>query len=289
MRISTFVLSIILAVRMAFLPAEAQAFAINFSPDIIGNGGLVTVKMPLEKLGGINIPGGRFKIKGSWAEVSTVEEFQFDHYTVLSGPVINTQQTLQRNKFEITGLAYFCKGDWLSYLSPLVFQEAISTNTDELIGQIVSVDNDLVFFRNISGQIKKIPLSTIRDIDSPRSFRFRLTGNVPDGVQKGEAYEAEADNASLTQAGHQFRLTALSRALQKQGDGDISNGKLIAIGTFINTVQIGQMAPFLVLGLLFDHIKANALQAEYRVQASPVGISPLIGIPSNLVPPPKLP
>jgi hypothetical protein len=262
LRISTFILSVLLAVQIGFLPTESQAFPINFSPDIVGDGGLLTAKMPLEKLGSINITGGRFKIKGNWAEVSTVEEFQFDHYTVLSGPVINTQQTLQRDKFEITGLTYFYKGDWLAYLSPLVFQEIISTNSDELIGNVVSIDNDIVLFRSASGQYQRIPLSVIKDIDSPRSFRFRLAGNLPDGVQKGVAYEAEANHVNLVQANHQFRLTALSSALKKQGDGDLSNGKLIAIGTLINTVEIGQMTPFLVLGLLYDHIRANGLKTE---------------------------
>lgn len=262
MRVSTFVLSVLLAAQIAFLPEQSQAFSINFSPDIIGNSGLLSAKMPLEKLGSINIPGGRFKVKGNWAEVTTVEEFQFDHYTVLSGPVINTQQTLERNKFEITGLTYFYKGDWLAYLSPLVFQETISTNTDEFIGKVVSIDNDIVLFRSASGQYQKIPLSVIKDIDSPRSFRFKLAGNLPDGLQKGEAYEAEANKVNLMQADHQFRLTALSRNLQKQGDGDLSNGKLIAIGTLINTVEIGQMTPFLVLGLLYNQIRAKGLKAE---------------------------
>jgi hypothetical protein len=253
---------LLLAVQAAFLPNESKAFPINFSPDTIGNGGFLTAKMPLEKLGSIDIPRGRFKINGNWAEVSTAEEFQFDHYTVLSGPVIDIQQTMQKNKFEITGLTYFYKGDWLAYLSPLVFQEVISTNNDELIGKVVSIDNDVVLFCRVSGQYQKIPLSAIKDIDSPRSFRFRLTGNLPSGIQKGETYAAEVHNVSLMPASHQFHLTALSNALRKEGDGDLSSGKLIAIGTFINTVEIGQMAPFLVLGLAFNHIKANALKTE---------------------------
>lgn len=269
MRISTFILSVLLAAQIAFLPTESHAFPINFSPDIIGNGGLLSVKMPLQKLGSVNIPQGRFKIKGNWAEVSTAEEFQFDHYTVLSGPVINTQQTVERNKFEITGLAYFCKGDWLSYLSPLILQETISTNTDEFTGQVDSIDNDIVVFRLISGQYQKIPLSVIKNIDSPRSFRFRLTGNLPDGIQKGEAYEAEANKVNLVQVDRQFRLTALNGVVQKQGDGDLSTGKLITIGTVINTIEIGQMTPFLVLGLLYRHLRTNGLRAEAPFLASP--------------------
>ncbi len=262
MRILTFVLSIILA-QFVFLPTESQAFPITFSPNIIGNSGSLTAKMPLEKLGSINIPQGRFKIKGNWAEVSTVDEFQFDHYTVLSGPVINIQQTLDRNKFEIAGIVYFCKGDWLSYLSTLVFQETISTDTNEFIGQIVSVDNDLVLIRNTSGQYQKIPISIIKDIDSPHSFRFRLAGSLSDGVRAGETYEAEANNVSLIQTNRQFSLTALGRTLQKKhGDGDLSKSKLIAIGTLINTIEIGQMTPFLVLGLLYNHLHTNGLRTE---------------------------
>jgi hypothetical protein len=268
MRISTFVLSILFVAQIIFLPIESYAFPINFSPDTFGNGGLLSVKMPLEKLGSITLLQGRFKIKRNWAEVSTAQEFEFDHYTVLSGPVINTQQIWEGNKFEITGLAYFCNGDWLSYLSPLLLQETISTNTDELIGQVDSIDNDIVLFRLASGRYKKIPLSTIKNIDSPRSFRFRLTGNLPDGIQKGEAYEAEANKVSLVQVDHQFHLTALNNALQKQGDGDLSNAKLITIGTIINTIEIGQMTPFLVLGLLYRHLRTNGLRAEAPFQAA---------------------
>ncbi len=260
MRILTLVLSILIA-QIAFLPA--QAFPINFSPNLTGNSGQLTARMPLEKLGSINIPHGRFKIKGNWAEVSTVEEFQFDHHAVLSGPVINTQQTLDRNKFEITGLAYFCKGDWLAYLSTVVFQETISTDTDEFTGHIVSVEDDSVVFRNTSGLYQKIPISSIRDIDSPHSFRFSLAGDLPDGIRGKEAYEAEANNVNLVQANRQFRLTALSRAVKNQeGDGDLSKGKLIAIGTLINTIEIGQMTPFLVLGLLYPHLRTNGLKTE---------------------------
>ncbi len=268
MRILTFVLSILIA-QIVFLPAESQAFPINFSPNLVGNGGRLTARMPLEKLGSINIPQGRFKIKENWAEVSTVEEFQFDHYTVLSGPVINTQQTLDRNKFEITGIVYFCKGDWLSYLSTLVFQETISTDTNEFIGQIVSVNDDQILFHNASGQSQKIPISTIKDIDSPHSFRFKLAGNLPDGVQGGTPYEAEANNVNLVQTNRQFSLVALGRTLQrKQGDGDISKGKLIAIGTLIDTIEIGQMTPFLVLGLLYRHLHTNGLRAEAPFMSS---------------------
>lgn len=286
MKILIIVLSIVLA-QIAFLPIKSQAFPINFSPNIIGSGGTLTAKMPLEKLGSIDIPRGRFKIKGNWAEVSTVEEFQFDHHVVLSGPVINTQQTLDRKKFEITGLAYFCKGDWLSYISTLILQETISTNTEEFTGQIISVDEDVILFRSTSGQYQKILLSSIKDIDSPKCFRFSLSGKLQDGVLGVGEYEAEANHVNLVQAHRQFRLVALRRVLQQNGDGDLSQGKLIAIGTLINTIQIGQMAPFLILGLSFDHIKANALKAEYRSQTSPIGISPLISIPSNLIPPPK--
>jgi hypothetical protein len=262
MRISKFIVSGLLAAQVTFLPMASEAFPINFSPDIFGNGGLLTAKMPLEKLGSIEIPRGRFKVKGNWAEVSTVEEFEFDHHTVLSGPVINTQQKLERNKFEISGLACFCKGDWLAYLSPLMPEETIRTTTGELSGQIVSTENDLVTFRTNTGQYQKIPLSAIKDVDSPRCFRFEIAGTLPDGIQEGEDYEAEVNKLNLVQVNRQFRLTALNRALQKQGDGDLSKSKLIAIGTLINTVEIGQTAPLLVLGLLFNHIKANALKTE---------------------------
>jgi len=287
MKISTFFISSLLAAQIAILPIESKAVPIYFSPNIVGGGGTVTAKMRLEKLGSVSVPHGRFKIKGNWAEVSTVEEFQFDHDIVLSGPVINTQHRLQDNKIEITGLAYFCQGPWLSYLTPAIFRETISTTSGGLIGQIVSVDNDAVQIRLNSGQYQKIALSSITDIDSPRSFRFRLAGVLPGETLPGQPYEVESNDLSITQADRQFRLTALSRDLGRQGDGDLSKGKLITIGTVISSLEIGQMAPFLVLGLCFNHIKANALRAEFATQTSPVGISPLINIPSNLIPPPK--
>lgn len=287
MKISTFFLSILLALQIAIAPIRSEAVPIYFSPDIVGSGGTLNAKMPLEKLGTVAVPRGRFKIKGNWAEVSTVEEFQFDHDLVLSGPVINTQHHLEDNKLEITGLAYFCRGPWLSYLTPPFFQETISTNTDEFVGQIISVNNDTVQIFLNSGQYRKIALSSVKNIDSPRSFRFRLAGVLPGPTLSGQAYEAESNEISITPTDRKFRLTALSRDLGRQGDGDLSKNKLIAIGTAISSIEVLQMAPFLVLGLCFSQLKRNGLSAEYATQTSPVGISPLYSIPSNLIPPPR--
>jgi hypothetical protein len=261
-KISTFFLSVLITTQIAILPIKSEAVPIYFSPDMIGGGGTLNAKMPLEKLGTVNIPRGRFKIKGKWAEVSTVEEFQFDHDVVLSGPVINTQHHLENNKLEITGLAYFCRGPWLSYLSPAFYQETVSTNTGEFVGQIISVENDTVQIILNSGRYQNIPLYSVTDIDSPRSFRFRLAGILPGATLPGEPYEAESNNLSITPADRRFRLTALSRDLGREGDGDLSKSKLIAIGTAISSIEVLQMAPLIVLGLCFNHIKANALKTE---------------------------
>ncbi len=286
MKVSRPHMSLLLAAFLAVLSVAAEAFPVAFSPDVNGTTGKVTAKIPLEKLGSVTIPRGRLKIRGGWAEVSTVQEFQFDHNVVLSGPVLNSQQKVSNGNLEISGLAYFSDGDWLPYLSTAAFEETVKTRGEELTGRILSMDRQEAVILLASGQKKEIPVAQIRDIHSPRAFRFVITGAAPEGVPPGQPYETEASRLSMLQTARQFRVTALRTDLRRRGDGDLTTGQLVAIGSLMSAIEIGQMVPFLVVPLQYNRLHQNAFQREFDIQTNPFAIVSPFGIPSNQIPPP---
>jgi hypothetical protein len=287
MKVPKRIAAIILALLLASISTKAMAVPVRFNPDLSGEAGQVSVKMPLEKIGSVSVPRGRLRIKGNLAEVSTVEEFQFDHQVVLSGPVLNTRQHVEKGKLEITGTAYFSEGDWLTYLSPPVFDETLSTTSGDIHGKILSIDSETAVVRTESGQQEKIPVASINEIHSPRAFSFAISAVPPLAVPSGQPYETDATRVALTQTAHQFRAFALRSELRKNGDGDLTRGQLIAVGTAISAIEIGQMVPFIVVPLLYNHLSQEQQRREFAVLTSPININSSIGVPNYLVPPPR--
>jgi hypothetical protein len=279
-------LNIALALTLVLSGGFAQAATIDFTPDITGKSGTVRGKIPLEKLAGVDIPRGRVAFKGGLLEVTTVPEWQFDRSVVLSGPVLKTEARIEHGEAYIHGLAYLCDGDWVSYISPAIVRETLVTEKSELVGQVERIENGAIEFVELNGQRSQIPVAAVKAIYSPKAFSFDLQAPAP-GAVSGQAFQTEVNRIAIRPNSRVFRAAALRTELRKQSDGDLTTGQLVAIGTAISALQIGQMVPMLVYPLTSNHLWRQANSVQYQSLANPFGFQPLVGVPVTSVPPPR--
>lgn len=277
--------SLSLAILFLASMLAASAGTINFSPDLSGKTGTVRGKIQLEKFGSAPIPRGRVSFTGDAIEVTTIPEWQFDRMTVLYGPVLRAEATIANGRAEIEGIAYFLEGDWLHYLAPSEPRETLLTASGELVGRVVTIANNQVEFLETTGQRQFVPMSSIKQLYSPKACQFRIASPAP-GAVPGQPFQTEAYTIALRPTARMFHLAALKSDLRKQGDGDLTTGQLVAIGATINAVQVAQMLPCLIYSLGYNQQQRLSRRRQFENFATPVAPEPLVGVPVNLLPPP---
>lgn len=250
------------------------AGTINYVADPTGGPASVTGKIELTKIGSISLNRGRAIFSGNTVEVTVIPEWMFDRESVFSGYLLHTSTTQKGNELLVNGLAYFDSGDWLSYIDDPKREDVIMTGTGEVRGKIVSVTPFALEMdtsvgtpsatpsgssgtppgKTSSNTIQTIRLADITDVDSPRVYHFLLpallsaapghrTTNLQSLQQSPQQFEGQSLRLSLSPTTRVFRLAALKKDVASQGDGDISTGKLVLIGTLLATVNMAQSLP----------------------------------------------
>lgn len=286
MRTPVKILYALLVLALVLNGGAARAATVEFTPDITGKSGTVRGKIPLEKLAGVDIPRGRVAFKGDQMEVTTVPEWQFDRTVVLSGPVLRAEARVERGDAYIHGFAYLGDGDWLSLISPAIVRETLVTDQSELVGQVSKIENGSVEFVELNGQRSQIPVAAVKAIYSPKAFYFDMQAPTP-GAVAGQAFQTEVNRIAIRPNSRLFRTAAIKTELRKQSDGDLTTGQLVAIGTAISALQIGQMVPMLVYPMTSNHLWRQANSVQYQSLANPFGFQPIVGVPVTSVPPPQ--
>lgn len=272
---------VLLALFTQCIPCFAAT--VDYSPDLSGKSGTLRGKIELNKLAGVEIPRGRVFFKGDRMEVSTVPEWQFDRVVVLSGPVLSAQAKVENGQATIRGLAYFQEGDWLGFISPAVPRETIVTDDGEISGRITGIAHNTIDFVQMDGKQTSIPVSSVRDLRSPRAYTFHMQAAAP-GAVDGQAFHTEMYHIAMQPKSHVFQATALKSELRKHGDGDLSTGQLLAIGAVINAIQVAQMTPLLVFPMTSPHLSRQANRLIFETNNNPIAVQPVVSVPVQLVP-----
>lgn len=232
---------------------SASAAQLLFSPDGGADGsGAIDTALPISKISSVPVPRGSLVIHGDIATVKTVPEWQFDPRTVLSGKVLDTRSSTQSGTNVISGIMFFDNGEWISYFDDKTALETVATSDNHtFVGRISAITDGRIDVTQVNGVVVGVPLNTVHQVRSPRAFAFSipLTGLAP-GVSFSQPLELEANRVAISQLGRNFRLAQLRSVVQHENlDGDVSTGKLVALGTFVSLANLAQLAPLLAIPL----------------------------------------
>jgi hypothetical protein len=255
-----------LAAIMLFAGAvlPAQATTVYFSPDGgTGGSGAVETALPMEKLGSVPLPRGRFRIRGDVADVSVIPEWQFDRHLALTGKVLDTRMQTLGARTILSGVVIFTGGEWIGYYDNPRAIETVITGSTAINGRITEVSESQVSLTTPGGQMLSVPMSTISAIRSPRVFDFSIGASSLQPGNDGEPAQAEVRTVSLAATGTPFHLSALRAEVRREtADGDWSTGKLIAVGTFLSLIEIGQLTPYLVVPIYSSKTQHQMFQRQ---------------------------
>jgi hypothetical protein len=224
------------------LPAGAAT--LFFNPDASSpSTGAVDVVLPIDKLSSVPVPRGRININGNIAELSMIPEWQFDRNIVLYGHVLDTRVDSSGKQPIVRGVVMFHDGEWIDYFDDRKPDETIVTATGSVHGRIADVQNSNITIE-VNGTPQAIPLANVVEIRSPRVFTFAIPTTPLQQRIDGQPFYSDARSISMNATSRPFRIAALRSTVSKQmDDGDLSTGKLVAIGTVLSLIELGQMVP----------------------------------------------
>jgi len=252
-------MSLMLVFAIMCAPLSAVAAQLSFTPTT-GNFGTVSLKMPIQKIGSVEIPRGRIAIKGNTIEVTMIPEWMFDRQVALSGPVLRAVSSVTDSRSVVVGIAYFQEGPWLKYIDDPNRPDTVVTSNGTLTGKIVSADNDAITFEH-DGKQESIPIANLHDVRSPRAYTFTIPASLAATVPAGSAYQAEATGFVLRPTSNSYKLAALKNDLAKES-GDWSTSKIVLLGAAFTGMQLAQLTIPLVYALDQRYLKQNAAAVQ---------------------------
>lgn len=256
-----FALAILLLIT---LDANKLVMAANLKfvpqPDI--NGGAIYGKVPLQKLGKLQLPRGRANFKSHMVEISAVAEYQFERQIVLTGPIIKCSSSSVGNSTVVSGCAYFDDGEWLRYIDSKQ-SDKITTAQAVYEGSITALKNG--FVEITAGQlVTNVPSSEILNISSPRAYNFSMVVAPNLVAPSGQAFSGDTASVLVKPTADAISLNVVKYDPLMASDGDISTKKLVILGSVLGAVQIAQFLPMVyVFGAQRNH-NVNQYHARFQ-------------------------
>ncbi len=193
---SFFKLHLVILLIINFTSANlAMAEVVNFIPANTTNPASVTADLPINQIGRLKLNNGMAHLDSTKISIGAVPDWLFDEHKVLSGFVLSSSMVMSGNEAFIQGLAYFNKGEWLSYLGSSANLDVITlTNLNTLEGRIVAYNPPKLDIQLANGQIQSFDASTIKTIASNKCYRFSIATKIPkidpsDNSLTGQAYK----------------------------------------------------------------------------------------------------
>lgn len=258
-------IAVFFALLLAVNPVAAAT--VSFIPDGGSNSGAIDSFIPVDKIGTMPLPRGRVVFRGNVIEVTMIPEWQFDRQVVLRGPVLDTNITADGGQAVFRGTVFFNEGTWLPYFDSAKVVEDVRTKDSEFHGRITAISADTVTLAAKDGTLHQIPLRDIIDIESPRAYTFKLPVVSPTTINPAQPFQASSVSLSFNSSDRPIRAAALKSQLAK-GDGDWSTKKLVAIGTILSLVELGQLAPLLAVPLGSNGLRRTAFIKQLQVDAA---------------------
>jgi len=259
------IIAALAAVLFSINPALAAT--VTFIPDGGANTGSIDTFIPVDKIGTMPLPRGRVVFRGNVIEVTMIPEWQFDRQVVLRGPVLDTTISADGGQAVLRGTVFFNEGTWLPYFDSSRVVEDVATKDGELHGRITAINATTVTLAAKDGAMHQIPLRDITDIESPRAYTFKLPVVSPTVINPAQAFQASSTSLSFNSSDRPIRAAALKSQLAK-GDGDWSTKRLVAIGTILSLVELGQLAPVLAVPLGSNGLRRTAFIKQLQVDAA---------------------
>lgn len=232
------------------LPVAANAATMYFAPDAVNTtAGSIDVVLPIDTMGTLPVPRGRIQINGNTATLTMIQEWQFDRQNVLQGYVLDTRLDNSGKQPYMRGVIMWTDGSWIDYFDDRKPDEEVITGKAITVGHVSEVTATDVAVETGSGT-KRVPLSAITEIRSPRVYTFAIPTTSlqqPSGTQQ---FYSDARSIKMTATAKPFRLAVLRSNVQRAMDtGDWSTKKCVAVGTLMSLVELSQLAPVLAVPL----------------------------------------
>jgi hypothetical protein len=244
-------------------PAAVLASNLQFVPQPATNGGAIYGRIPLTKLGKLELPRGRATFKSHTVEISAVAEYQFERQVVLSGPVLKCSCINNGKQAVVSGIAYFQDGDWLRYIDNSE-PDKITTYSTTYEGQITALKKG--FVEITTGQlVTNVPTDQIIGVKSPRAFTFTMAVSPYLSVPQGEPLSGETPSVAMMPSGNVLSLSVVKHDPLMAGDGDMSNKKLVVLGTALAAIQLTQLIP---MAIVFGPLRNQQVQQYHSRMAN---------------------
>jgi len=259
-------ITVAIAMVSSTFDMKADAAAVSFTPQPQLNGGTILGRVPLAKLGNLNLPRGRAYFKSNLVEITAIPEWQFDREQVLSGPILKCWSTIDGKNASINGIAYFQDGEWLKYIDENTPDKVITKN-DAFTGQITAMKNGFLEITPDYGTAKQVAIADVEQIISPRAYLFSLPVAAFLSVPQGAPISGETTTVTLKPTTTMITLAAVKRDPLMRGDGDVSTTKLTALWAGISAIELLQTA--LPMGILYGPVNKEMVR-QYHARMNTV-------------------
>lgn len=202
-----FLASALASVISCSAPCEVLSSELSFIPSGDSNTGAVKGEVPLPLLGGLPLKNGSAVINDKVVALKCApDELSDAPRTVLAGSILRTESTVNGNSSSITGLVVFLMGEWMSQIDDQTQLDVIFRKEGQVRGRIIGREADNIILQTAEGSQRKVPLSTVLYIRSPRVFVFTVQARNKGKVENDSPYVAEAVTST-------FRPTATPRSV----------------------------------------------------------------------------
>jgi hypothetical protein len=213
----------------------------------------IQAKIQTEVLGPIKIPQGSVKFSGSNVTVGAVPDWLFDRHVVLTGKLIDHKISTVEGKSSVQGVIYFLGGDWLSSFPDSKRPDNLElADGTVLVGKVRAVTNDNIDFQVQTGQTRRVKVSEIKNVLSPRAIVFNIpttdvkvdptTGDIDGNASDGTFNPTFTSNRRKLFAKHDANVVE-PKSVLAGAEGGVTKGQLT---TMIMLDVVNTLAPAIV-------------------------------------------
>lgn len=197
---------------------------VSFTPIGDANAGTLKGEAPLPLLGGLPLRHGTVVINDKVVSIKCApEEFSETPRTVLAGSVLRAESTSSGPNSSMTGLAVFLMGEWMQHLDDSNVPDVLFRNEGQVRGRIIGRDGDNVIVQTAEGTERKVPLSTVLYIRSPRVFVFTIQAKNKGAVEKDTPFSAVSVSSTFRPTSTPRSVSLSSVVPKKPGEeGDLA-------------------------------------------------------------------
>ncbi|MBY0547140.1 MAG: hypothetical protein K2W95_07590 [Candidatus Obscuribacterales bacterium] len=207
-------------------PPWSSAGEVSFVPSGDSNAGTLRGDAPLPLLGGLPLRNGTVVINDKVVSIKCApDEFSETPRTVLAGSVLRTESTVNGANSSMTGLVVFLMGEWMQHLDDPNAPDVLFRNEGQVRGKIIGRDGDNVIVQTAEGAEKRVALSTVLYIRSPRVFVFTIQAKNKGPVEKDTPFNAVSVSSTFRPTSTPRSVSLSSVVPRKPGEEELSSGK----------------------------------------------------------------